>query len=312
MKEGILERRWCHFIILLSFVVLCVGCSATKNVYKVVTFQKHETDSLKKRVLLLPFLDRAELRQEQLQEMSDAFVARLNKDNSLLLERDSEPVSSTLKMRSPEYGIIIDPDQAGRARELGMNVLLMGIINPLEFHTKKSGIWPFRGTKREAEVSMFVNALDVTNDTLLLTHLESRKFRLHEELTEWEEPDEQILRRGVDEEKLEKALADIIKEQAEVLSETLDRLPWSGWILSADDQEVLVNAGKDVGIVPGYVFDVYKRGEPIRSNTGKTYYLLGPKVGTIKTVEVLESSASAVSLSDALIEPGYIIRPSAN
>lgn len=307
-----MERRWCHFIILLSFIVLCVGCSATQNVYKVVTFQKHKTDSLKKRVLLLPFLDRAELRQEQLREMSDAFVARLNKDNSLLIERDSEPVSSTLKMRSPEYGIIIDPDQAERARQLGMNVLLMGIINPLEFHTRKSGIWPFRGTKREAEVSMFVNALDVTNDTLLLTHLESRKFRLHEELTEWEEPDEEILRRGVDEEKLEKVLADIIKEQAEVLSETLDRLPWSGWILSADDQEVIVNAGKDVGIVPGYVFDVYKRGEPIRSNTGKTYYLLGQKVGTIKTVEVLESSASAVSLSDALIEPGYIIRPSAN
>ena len=307
-----MKRRWRHLIILVSFIVLSVGCSATKSVYKVVTFQKNETDSLKKRVLLLPFVDRAELGQEQLRDMSNTFVNLLNKDNRLLLDRDNEPISSTLKMRSPEYGIIIDPDQAKRAKELGMNVLLMGIINPLEFHTRKSGIWPFRGTKREAEVSMFVNALDVTNDTLLLTHLESRKFKIYEELTEWEEPDEQTLRRSIDEEKLAKVLADIIEEQADVLRETLDQQPWSGWILSADDQEVIINAGKDVGIVPGYIFDVYKRGEPVRSKTGKTYYLLGQKVGMIKAAEVLESSASAVSLSEASFEPGYIIRPSAN
>ena len=301
--------NWRCVIILLALFTLQSGCSSTKTIYKKVTFQNNETDSFKKRVLLLPFMDQADLGKEKIDSITASFVTLLQKDDRILLHRSEGPVSSSLKMRSPGYGIIIDPDQAKKAEEMGMNVLLTVLVSPFEFHSKKAGIWPFRRTRKEGEISISLNALDITNGTLLLTHLESREFKLLEDLTEWEEQDEKELRRNIDEKKLNKALSGMLEDQAEALIETLKNHPWSGRILSIDQGKVIISAGKDVGVETGTIFEVYERGESIRSATGSFYFLVGSKVGELKAVTVMDSYASAVPLAETTLKAGYLIRP---
>ncbi len=321
MKIGMM-RNIC-LVILLALFFMVTGCSTTKNFYRKIskssksayqkiTLQNRATDSLKKRVLLMPFMDQAGLGETRLAALTTTFSSLLTHDDHLVLHKTDAPLPTTRKTRSPEFGIIIDPDQAKRAEEMGMNVLLTVIINPFEFHSVKAGIWPLRRTKKEVEISMFVNALDITNGTLLLTHLERRQFKIHEDLMEWEEEDEKELRRNIDEKDLEKALADMVEDQAEAVTRNLKTHPWAGRILSAEKEKVMISAGKDVGVAPGYVFEVYQRGEAIRSQNGRSYYLMGTKVGEVKAVQVMDSYASAVPLSEETLKAGYLIRPIKN
>ncbi|MBW1721038.1 MAG: hypothetical protein JRH13_05725 [Deltaproteobacteria bacterium] len=319
-------RQGSLFIIL--FLILCLtGCGTVKGIYrkispekiyKKVTFQAGKTDSLKKRVLMLPILDQARLGKQKLEKISHTFISMLSKDERLLIYPARDPIPTTLKLRNPEFGIVTDPDRARKAEEMGMNVLLTVIINPLEFRPKKKSfwplrvIWPFGGANREVEISMFVNALDITNGTLILSHLEIRKLDLIEDLMAWEEEDEAELRKSIDEKELQKAFADMLEGHVEALREALDRHPWSGRILSVNDGKVIISAGKDVGIEAGEVFEVYGRGDPVRSASGRTYYLLGPKIGEVKAEKVMDSYASAVPLSEGKFQAGYLVRPVKN
>ena len=186
-----------------------------------------------------------------------------------------------------------------------MNVVITVVISPFETRSKKTGIWPFRGTKTEFEVSMVVNALDVTNGTLFLTNLESERVRAQVEgdflVLEGKEP-------RIDEAALDKALPKIVKAQASAIADALQDHPWSGRILSADKEGVMISAGHDIGLKPESVFEVFARGEPIQSASGRSLFLLGPKVGEIKTVEIMETYAAAVPLGEARFNAGQVIR----
>jgi hypothetical protein len=319
MKE-FRPARWVLLVLLFLFIA-AAGCGTTKAIYegskrathslfKKVTkpITRKRTDGLRKRVLLLPLLDHAQLGEEKVKQMTERFVSLLKTDDRLLVQRSNNPLPSTIEIRSPEYGILIDPDRAKRAEEMGMNVLLTLTLNPLEFHKKKWGIWPLRSVKREVEVSISSNALDIINGTLYLTKLESRRIRLLEDLMAWEEDQEEELRKSIDQKKLEKALSRMLIDQASAIKGALRNQPWSGRILSAHGQELIVSAGTDIGLKEGSVFEVFGKGESIPSAKGRAIHLLGPKIGEIKAVSVRESNAAAVPLTDTAFRAGQVIR----
>jgi hypothetical protein len=297
------------------------GCSTTKDFYQSVMPGETYTQ-LKKRVLLLPFINQADLGPEKVEEFTSRLTTQLNKQDDFLIIRPKKPVPASSKIRSPGYGILIDPEQAQWAEAMGMNVLLTVVIPPFEVQTEKKGIWPFRKFRRMLEISMVVNALDVTNGTLLLTHLESRRIRLPDpdELVVDEfdlSLDEKEIRTRfsqsyepseIDPEKQGEAWSEIIKDQASAFTEALSRQPWSGRIVSVDSQNILINAGQDVGLTQGTLFDVFSEGETIVSATGRTFRLLGRKIGEIKVVETMTQRASAVPAEGGPFLPGQIIQ----
>jgi hypothetical protein len=184
-----------------------------------------------------------------------------------------------------------------------MNFLITSVVNPFELNSRKRGIWPIRFMRHEVEVSLLINAFDVIDGTLFLTHLEARKIKISGDDLEVEGNPQKI-----DEEKLEKVLSRIVEDQAETISEGLKERPWRGKVVSADGETITINAGKDVGLTNDVVFEVFEMGEAIRSASGRNFYLLGQNVGEIKTVNVMETRASAVPLSGEQFRAGQIIR----
>jgi hypothetical protein len=162
------------------------GVSTTKKLYNKMS---PDTSGLKKRLLVLPFWDQAGLEEEQLEQLTTEFLSLLNKDGVFLIERGKRPSTAPDRVRSPEFGIVTDPEQARRAEQMGMNVMLTAVFTPLETQRIKTGIWPFRKVKDETEIAMYVNAFDVINGTLLLTRLESAKVRTPADIIDedWEE-----------------------------------------------------------------------------------------------------------------------------
>ena len=286
--------------VILFFFIQGIGCGTAKSVYRTV---RPEKGKLKKRVLILPVTDRAGLGDAKIAQITDALMERLKEDKQLLVQRGPNPRPSARRMRSREFGVVVDPALMKSADELGMNVLITGVVNPFELHSRRRGIWPLQITRHKVEVSLLINAFDVIDGTLVLTHLEARKIKISGDDLEVEGNPPKI-----DEEKLEKALSRMVEDQAEIITEGLREQPWRGKVVSAEGESITINAGTDVGLTKDVVFEVFEMGDAIRSASGRNFYLLTQKVGEIKTVNVMETRASAVPLDGKQFRAGQIIK----
>lgn len=309
--HGIKQMAQSLLLLLLCIAVFAAGgCSTTKRLYGKIS---PGSSGLKKRVLVLPFWDQAGLGEKKIEELTGQFLSLLNKDGALLVEvvakgKPGPGVSD--RLRSPEFGIVTDPEMAGKADQMGMNVMLTAVVSPFETQRIRTGIWPFRKIKDETEIGMYVNAFDVINGTLLVTRLESVKIRTEADIFDEEDEDAepQKIKAEIDEKTLAKALSEIVEQQAAEVGSALRERPWLGRILSSDPSGVVINAGSDVGVVPGTVFEVLGPGETITAAGGKTLILPGLKVGEIKVTEVMKDRALASAQEGSSFAARQVIR----
>lgn len=307
---------------LLALLLPAFGCGTAKKVVQKV--RPTQTD-LKKRVLVLPILDQQGVGREKADELTTRLAKALERDPNLVVYQHEESLPSTVSVHSPKFGIVIDPDLAQKAEEMGMNVLVTCVLNRFEvigynpgiWPLNKIPVWPFTAKEPQLEVSMVVNALNITNGTLFLTNQEQIHLRVP---TQEETQKELIVVEGeerrsetemiaaVAEAAKEEAYSEIIENQAEMLVESLREQGWAGRVLSAGPEKIMINAGRDIGLSEGSVFEVFGRGDPIRSVSGRSLYLLGPKVGEIQTVQVMDRHASAVPVDGENFRAGQVIR----
>jgi hypothetical protein len=318
-KERSISMNKClgKLMVLLCLLLLTGSCGFSKSVYESVTETFYDsydsvfsdTPVLKKRVLVLPFLDQASMGPEKVAEFTDIFLSHLNKNGDYLIQKASVAPTPQGKSRVPEFGIVADPEQAKRAAEMGMNVMITAVLSPLDVRTRKKGIWPFRKVVADVEIPMIVNAYDVVNGTLLLTHLESVKIETRmEEFDEFFDEEPGKLKYELDPKEVEKSWVRILERQATALNKTLKAQPWMGRVLSVDAEGAVINAGKDVGLKEGAVFEVLSRAETIQSASGKPVALMGPRIAELKVKEINEINALTTLLSDAKLQAGQIIR----
>ncbi|NTV34686.1 MAG: hypothetical protein HGA50_15530, partial [Deltaproteobacteria bacterium] len=109
---------------LLMSLLLCLalfsagGCATTKKLYGKMS---PDSSGLKKRVLVLPFWDQVGLGEEKLEELATQFLSLLNKDGVFVIERVRRLPGVADRVRTPEFGIVTDPEYARRADQMGMN-----------------------------------------------------------------------------------------------------------------------------------------------------------------------------------------------
>jgi hypothetical protein len=316
--------------VLFFLMIQGSGCGTTEKVVKVTKkAYKSVTSSdpkLKKKVLVMPIMDQAGVGTEKIDQLTSLLVENLKKDGTLLVYRSESPLPTGVKMKSPKYGIVIDPDLAKSAEERGMNALVTCVLNPFEVHVDKPGIWPlnkinlriwpFDKIERNLDVSTVVNALDIINGTLFVTSLLSERIEIPEEpedeeiliVQEAEEKTDDDWRAMVPEAEKTRVIGQLLQDQADAIIDGLREKPWSGRILSADRKNIVINAGRDVGLENDNIFEVFDRGDPIESVSGRALYLMGDKIGEIKIAQIKETYSSAVPLSGDRFRAGQIIK----
>lgn len=304
-------------------MTVAVGCGTARNVYQKVIPSGKGSD-LNKRVLVMPVVDQQGLGGEVVEALTAHLAAGLEQNRNLVVYRSEEPLPRTYTAQSPKFGIIIDPDLAQKAEEMGVNVLVTCVLNRYEiidygagvWPVNKLPVWPLKPKPLELEVSMVVNALDITNGTLFLTNLETRRLKIPVQ----EDDDEALfvkeraalneveLIQSVPERERQETLDRLVQEQARVIAKSLEKKVWAGRVLSAAPERIMINAGRDVGLSEGNVFEVFSRGDAIRSVGGRSLFVLGPKVGEIRTVKVMDRYSAAVPVSGEGFKAGQVIR----
>ena len=293
-------RAW----LALSILLLTTGCGSTSSVVKSVKRTiKGTGDGLMKRIVVLPIIDQAGIGEGGVSRLSDRLMEQLAASGQVSVQKADGLIPFARRPTSTKFEISFDPDVIKIAEEMNLNAVAMFVIPPLEFNTKLKGIWPFRKPRREAEVSLIVVAVDIMNGTLFLNHMVSEHVVLADA-----EPDMPQREERIADDRLYDILEELFEDQVSALLEGLQEQPWSGRVVSAEGKNLIINAGRDVGLQEGKVFEVFGRGEPINSASGKSLFLLGPKVGEIKVVEVMDSYASAAPLAEEEFRAGQVIR----
>ncbi len=297
------------FSLILFIVLISIsGCGTTgaliekvnpKNIYTSIREPKPE---LKKKVMIVPFLDYARMGSEEKNEITTDFVARLTESPYILVYNAPEEVSPPQGTSSPKLGIFINPGLIKIARDSGMNALVTGVLNSINISSERKGIWPFRKSVKAFELSLVVNVIETTGGTILLTNLEMEKITIPLDEAEFQEEKEIITH------VLVKALPSMLKRQAETVTRALLTKTWTGKILAVTNDAIKINAGEEVGLKPGHRFEVFGLGKPIKSKSGLPYRLLGEKVGEIEASTVMEDFSMAKPLAEGNFHPGQVIR----
>ena len=297
-----MQKLYCF---LLSFLVLSLSffplfsCSTTRSIVKKIT---PNSPSLKKRVMVAPLIDQAGIGPERTARIDADFVELLRISPHLLIFRTDKDIYRAAGIKTSEFGIVTPPELIKRARDSGMNALIVMVLNPLEVTSRKTGIWPFRDTSRIIEISMLVNVVDTTSGCLYSTSLESEKMAfLIDELPGRDENE-------VIDQILEEKMPRILKHQSSAVIKNIVEQPWTGKILTVDNGTIKINAGKDVGVRPDQVFSVFAFGETVVCQAGRSFDPLGKKIGEIKTTSVMEKNSLAVPVAEGAFMAGQIIR----
>ena len=262
-----------------------------------------DNDWPKKRVMVMPATDLTGVAfHESIDIISEELTKILQKTGCFNLY----PHNKTKKFHSFTPGESIDPELLREAKERGMNAIIFETINPIQLNPGKSGIWPFRKKAWDCTVSMNIDILDVTSETLLLSKEIAGNITLSsEETTEETEKDGNTETKKM---ALTKCLPDILKEAANAASLSLNQKAWTGRIVSIDTKEIIINAGSDVGLRPGVVLEVFSEGEYITSFNEQTYQLPGPKVGEIKIVGLKTRHSLAEPINGNGFKAGQIVK----
>jgi len=287
------------FCALLSLLLL-TGC----GMRALLTSQLlPDNDWPKKRVMVMPANDLTGIAlHESIDTIHEELTKILQKTGSFNLY----PHIKTKKSYSFTPGESIDPELMIKAKETGINAIIFETINPIELNPGKSGIWPFRKKAWSCTVSMDIDIVDVTAETTLLSKEIADNITLPSEKTT--EETEKGRNTEIKKRALKERLPDILKEAANAASLSLNQKVWTGRIVSIDTKEIIINAGRDAGLRPGVVLEVFKKGEYITSFNKQTYQLPGPKAGEIKILSIQQHHSFAEPIKEGNFKPGQIIR----
>lgn len=315
-----MEKRKCAsaaFLLAASFLLVTCGCSATKKIAQkanpvplvkkmnpvgLIKRDKTPEAVLKKRALVVPFIDRSSPEGIRQGELTASFLELLKKSPHFVLYEPASFSEWKVEEGSIEEGISINERLMNRAQELGMNVVISGVLDAVDTTDKKTGIWPIRSVKRVYDISVLVNMTDTVSRTLMMSYVASKEVAIA--IEEAEGQDEQAIFSSA----LEDVLPKVLETQASMLDDVVKEKLWTGTILGIEDGAIKIGAGQDVGLGPDHLFEVFSQGEKIHTKDGRMIDLVGEKIGEIRVTSVAESHALAAPVEQGAFEKGQVIK----
>lgn len=278
----------------LSIVILCAtaGCSLfeveTKRsespVVKEVPFQAREGEELKKKLIVLPFLDSELQRSQNVTDIARRAVVEDLVDTRNFIVINNADVGKDLGSfvnENKEYDLVA---VSRLAANLGVMAVVEGRV--LEIRAKRMGdeIGVFRKLRAQADVSVQIRvygaktAREIFNTVRKVT-VEAETTRVGEDSysdrTLQEDPN--LIRLGV-----KKAF----KETVAGVVKAVEKLSWEGRIALVTGEKIFVNAGRLSGIQIGDILKITEEGEEVFDPDNGSF--IGEAPGRMKgTVEVV-------------------------
>jgi len=299
------------FFLVSAIILFAIpGCSTTKSVIEAISPKAvaekilPAKSGLKKRVMILPLVDDTHLGSGRAAETTASLLKLLRESRYLLVYQAPESVPLPKGGKHIKLSILTNPELIKRAKDLDINAIISGTINPIEITSKKTAFWtwPFRKAIKSYEVSVIIFVVGVQDGTIYMINSESVEITFRENKLK-DQDQAKIIDRV-----LKKAIPRILKRQSKTVTRGLAREPWAGRILSIENSSIMINAGSEVGVKPGQEFTVFDQGETIPCKDGNSLKILGKRLGKIKVTSIMERHSLAVPVGEGKFSEGQVVR----
>jgi len=200
---------------------------------------------------------------------------------------------------------------AQKAKPLGFNAVLNASLLGIHNKPEKKGLRWFRGllpwfndSRMMLEVLVAAEMFDTESGAKLMDEV----FHHEIEVDQTTLQDSQNTKIG-NLDVLNEVFDEIAAAMSEKICDTIRPLPWIGFVLRADTNQIIISGGKKTGLKPGQLFEVFNTSRVMQGAGGQRFYLRGEKTGEIRIKIVHENKAEAVMVSGQLIMPGNSIIP---
>jgi hypothetical protein len=219
----------------------------------------------------------------------------LGRSVSNALEADAEVTIGDYQRLDEESRSVASPGDTTMARlfkaarQSGVNTMISGAIVDLSVRRRLKGVYGFRDNIPFLGLEAHLTIHDLANGTIV----GESSFRSEMEVDE-------VLAQGIEQgneppkDKVDQLQVELRAEAVEWIQDTLPEQEWTGFIISVNGDRIIITGGSNNGFTQGSVVHVYTPGQPIKTGSGLTLYLLGAKVGALKVVEPKKSTSLAV------------------
>ncbi|MDI6688775.1 MAG: FlgT C-terminal domain-containing protein [Desulfobacterales bacterium] len=297
-------------VIFLFSIFMIAGCStyssvkkSTKKIVRDIT----AVDDMKKKIAIYFFANHTPCTDQNLEELFQKNLAEtINEacpDTLLVKPGDSECPDFLNRPLSMEAGRFDNLALAKAGRRLGMNAIVTGAFIDIKVYKEKQGFLWMKDDRNFLRVIISCEVYDIETGAEILD--ESFDYEVEIDETEFASIKAEKIK---DTTALKDALSHIAEVMGEKICDTVDILPWKGYIVSTVNDKIIISSGRRAGLSRGDMLEVYESGKIIQGKDGRRFFLPGLKTGEIKITEVYPDDAHAVLITGDAIKAGSSVR----
>jgi len=287
-------------LVLIAGISVLSGCAAFGKI-------TGSGGDLKKKAAITAFGNRTRMASDEISEtFHHRLTAKLTRacSDTLLVTPEEKTFPDYLKNlpRLPS-GLVGNYAFATTGRKHGFNSIVTGNLLDIKIDEEASGFWWFKDTRPYAELLVGVEVLDTETGARILDERLSRKIKIDKEAFESLQSEETRMLPL-----LTKPLQQIADDVGASICDAINGQSWKGYIISVLTDKVILSAGKDTGLIPGDVLEVYDSSNTIRGYAGQQFFLPGLKIGEIRITAVYPDRSEAVVISGKDFREGSSVK----
>lgn len=302
---------WVGIAAIFLLLTTLVGCGTVdavkKQTRKVVKAMPFTGSRFKQKVAVLPFRNRTFLLERDVEALFyDRFVKNLESTCSeVIWVLPSDPVFPSQLGDVPRLvnGQVDNLELSRRAQSLGFQAVVTGGVLTVDAEEKETGILIFRDSAYYECVRINFQVFHTGTAAKLLD--ETLTCETEVDGATFDAIDKRDTRSSY---ALEDAMEEIVVGGSDRVCEAILKQKWHTLVVSVADGLVLLASGRESGLKPGDVLNVYTQGEIIEGASGERFILPGPKSAEIEVTEVLVGQATAKVKGDGRVEAGFTVR----
>ena len=277
-----------------------------------------DLQGLKKRIAVVDFEDRSGWGHNIGTGLADMLVTELVKSGDFMVIERQE-LSKILEEQGLGMSGVVTPQSAAQVGQvLGVELMVMGSVT--EFGEKKSGIGGSIGrlgiggklSKKQARAAVDIRLVNTSTSEIIL----AEKAEGEDGSTGLDNINVSDIDFGNptywDNTMLGKASRKAIDKCVGYISKAMEKIPWQGKIIKADDSgTIYMKPGSAGGVKPGMEFAVYSKGEElIDPDTGQSLGSEESKIGRIKVAQDIGDgkACKAIVVSGSGFKAGDLVR----
>ena len=302
-----------YFVVLLMLMILLTGfgCATVSGVVEktkdIVSPHISSKNKIKKTVGIAVFDNISEINEGSLPRRFETLLVenlRSEYEDILLVQsEDSDDLRFLADLPTGESGDVDNLLLSEKGRNAGLNAIVTATVINIRREEETSGFVWFKESNTVVKMIIRAEVYDPFTGAKLMFENFNREIKLGDK-------DLPVFDSGkiMDVEPVADEMVQVSKDMGKAIHKALEEEKWKGFIISADNDKVVLSAGAGAGIKTGDHFDVFDHKGTVEGIGGHQYRIPGLPTDEIEITAVNDNRAEGVSVSGNSIAPGSLVQ----